>query len=389
MSWYLLNNIVVVNGRGMLLRAGRPLDTPVPFVLAGAVLGTISAIRSNRRAQSLREGLQEVAGALGLAYEEGDVEVPPGVYPSKSLRGEWTRCQNRLSGSSDGVPVQMFDLTTISRSAENTTHGQWTVVVFEQTPLPAFACIPKRWSTIAERSLLPSISFDPDVGDPMARQAVADFQAAYQLSVPETAVGTDEDEVRRLFRAPRLEALARYPGWHVHSADGCLLLASNGNAPAAERAALWRDAIEIRRALLVPESSASLPIPAAPGMERDRQSRRSSGRAWGGIAGALVGFFGEFHCLRCRHVQPGTGGRPALSPLLSHHPGRRGGRAIAGSQLGGWLASRSYRPTRDGAPTPSVGKGWIFAARSRAGPSGSRSVWAWRWSSRGESRPNG
>ena len=126
----------------------------------------------------------------------------------------------------------------------------------------------------------------------MAHQAVADFQKAYHLSVPEKAVRSDEDEVRRLFRPPRLEALARCPGWHVESTGSCLVFARRGTARAADRPALWREAIELRRALLAPVSSASLPIPVAPRMERDRRSNRQSGQSWGCLTGAVVGIFG-------------------------------------------------------------------------------------------------
>ena len=147
--WYVLHNGVVINGQGLLMRAPWPLNTPFPFAAAGAVLATISVIWSNRQAQSLREGLQVVAGGLGLAYEEGDVEVPPEARPKKLLLvGDWGRCQNRLSGTSNDVPAQMFDLTTVSRASDSTTHHRWTAMLFQQTDLPAFVCLPKTWSTV-------------------------------------------------------------------------------------------------------------------------------------------------------------------------------------------------------------------------------------------------
>ncbi len=71
---YLLNKGVVINGRGLLARAVWPLNTPVPFALAGAVLAAISVIRSIRQARSFRAELPEVARGLGHDYEEGDIE---------------------------------------------------------------------------------------------------------------------------------------------------------------------------------------------------------------------------------------------------------------------------------------------------------------------------
>jgi len=362
--WYVLHNGVVINGRGLLARAPWPLNTFVPFAVAGAVFATISVIRSNRRAQSLRSELPQVAGELGLAYDEGDVEIAPEARPKKLLvMGDWGRCQNRMSGTSDDVPAQMFDLTTVSRGTEDTTTSHWTAVLFQKTHLPAFACIPKSWSTFGERSLMPSVSFDPEVGDPMARQAVAEFEKAYQLSVPEMSLRSDEDEVRQLFLAPRLEALARQPGWHVQSADGCLLLLRSGTAPAAARPTIWREAIELRRALLAPVSSGLMSIPPAPGMERDRQRNRQSGRRWGGLAGAVVGFFGSFIAFGAVMFsrRPGPGPGPFIFAFFPVVLGGLVVGAVAGTRLGGWLADRGYRPTPDGAPAPRINRGWVFA----------------------------
>ena len=82
----------------------------------------------------------------------------------------------------------------------------------------------RRWAMI-ESAAAPRAADRRTPKDQMTRQAMADFQKAYELGVPKTAVRSDEDEVRRLFRAPRLQALARCPGWYFQSADGCLLLA--------------------------------------------------------------------------------------------------------------------------------------------------------------------
>jgi hypothetical protein len=354
---YALLNGIVINGRSLLQRTGRPLTTPVLFALAGAVSAAISVIRSNRQEQSLRAELPEVARMLGLVYEEYP-DLFPGLHPTKLFRQKWGFDRNRLSGTSDGVPAHMFDLTTIAPG--NRSGGPWTAVLFQQIHLPAFACIPNSW-LIAW--LIPSVNFDPEVGDQMAHQAAADFQKAYHLSLPEKAVRSDEDEVRRLFRPPRLEALARCPGWYIESTGSCLVFARDGTARAADRPALWREAIELRRALLAPVSSAVMPVPLAPGMERDRQGRRRSGRLWGGIAGAVVGSFGNFIAFSAEMFSRGP--RHGPGPLFfAFFPMTLGGLAIgavAGAWLGGWLADRSYRPTRDGAPAPKVGKGWVFA----------------------------
>jgi hypothetical protein len=359
-GWYALNNV-----GGAFIGAS----------VAGGLVGMfVDSIRSHRQARALRAELHEVARGLGLAYEEGDVEVFPGARPKQPFGDEWSRCQNRLSGTSDGVPAHMFDLTTTSPGPGDKTDSRWTAVLFQQTHLPEFVCIPKSWSTVRYRRLMSSVILDPEVGDQMTRQAVADFQIPYELCVPKTAVRSHEDEVRRLFLAPRLEALARCPGWYVQSSATCLLFARSGTAPAANRPALWHEAIEIRRALLAPVSSAAMSIPVAPGMERDRQSNRQGGRSWGRLSGTVLGLFGGFIAFSVfmfsRMGPAGPGHRPSalhLMPLV-FFGSTLGGLLIGtvvGTWLGGRLADRSYRPTPDGAPAPTIGIndafGWVVA----------------------------
>ena len=103
-----------------------------------------------------------------------------------------------------------------------------------------------------------------------------------------------EDAIRRHFCVPRLEAMAQYPNWHVQSASGFLVFALSWTAPAADRPALWHEALELRRALLAPLSPAVTPIPAAPGME-SAASAPAAVVAAPGVSPALVlGPFGGF-----------------------------------------------------------------------------------------------
>ncbi len=359
--WWITNQITV-NDRSILDRAGFPLNTPVPFIVVGSVLTGISVLRSNRQSQALREELRGVAGELGLDYEEGQVEVPPESRPKTSLFGRLSRCENRMSGTSHGIPAQMFDLTAATEAGDGTMYRPWTVVLFEQTDLPVFNCLPNVWWTKGDRLRMSPVNFDPESGDQVTRQAVAEFQKAYQVCLRKTASGSEEDEARRLFRAPLMAALARHTGWCIQSGNGCLVLARRGIAPAAERATLWQEAGELRRALLAPASSTVVPIPAAPGMERGREQNRRVGRAGGGIAGAVLGFFGGFIAFATFMF----GRRGPQSPLavIAVFPTVIGGvvvGAVVGSWVGRWLADRSFRPAADGAPAPGIARGWVIA----------------------------
>jgi hypothetical protein len=359
--WYGLST-VVINGRNIMERVAWPLNTAVPYAVVGAALNGIAVVRSNRRSRSLRDDLHGVAGELGLAYEEGQVEVALEARPRTSLLAQWGRCENRLSGMNDGVRAQMFELTTISKGGDSAVHRPWTVVLFEQTRLPVFACFPNTWWTLQDRSVMTPVSFDPAVGDETTREAVAGFQKAYQVCLHDTARRSDEDEVRQLFRAPRLAVLARHPGWAVESADGCLVFARRGIASASDRAALWREAGELRRALLAPASSSVRAIPAAAGMERSRERNRRIGRKGGGIAGVMVGFFGTFIAFATVMVNQGR----MLNPLIffAFVPVVLGG-LVVGGLSGAWagelLAARFLRPAADGASAPKIGWGWVVA----------------------------
>jgi hypothetical protein len=366
--WFFLNKTAVINGRGLLARAGWPLGTAILFAVVGAVIGVLAMIRSNRRSRSLREQLREVAGTLRLTYEEGEVDVSSESRPGAPLFEHWRRCENRLSGPNDGVAATMFDLATIRKTDDGTTHQQWTVVVFPKTHLPAFVCIPKSWSTLPERATLSSLSFDTEAADPLTRTAVDDFQKAYQLGLRETATRFDEDDVRHLFCAPRLEALAVQRAWHVQSADGFLVFARKGTAPAADRSVLWQEAAELRRALLAPVSDAATVIPAAPGMDLGRQRNRLIGRRAGGLGGAVVGFFGSFIAfatVMASRMGPHAGGlrQPGAPRWFFAFCGVLFGGlvigGIVGSWLGGRIADRFCRPTPEGTPALRISKGWV------------------------------
>ena len=89
------------------------------------------------------EELREVARTLGLAYEEGEVKDSRGLHPGAPLFERWVLCENRLSGTIDGAPAAMFDLMTIEGTGEGERRRSWTVILFAQSRLPFFVCVPR------------------------------------------------------------------------------------------------------------------------------------------------------------------------------------------------------------------------------------------------------
>jgi hypothetical protein len=320
------------------------------------------------------EALRDVARTLGLACEEGEVKDAKGLHPGAPLFERWALCENRLSGMVDGAHAAMFDLTTVEGRGEGERRRNWTVILFAQSRLPFFVCVPRRWDTQAERVNLTPINFDPRAEDDLTRQAVAAFEKLYVLGLTDTVSASAEGAIRRHFCSPRLEAMTQLPNWHVQSAGGLLVFALSWTAPAADRPALWHEALEIRRALLAPLSRAMNPIPAAPGMDVDRQRNRRDGRRVGRVAGAVIGFFGHFIVFstfmaslmgpRAPGVRPPVLATLAPFLLVGFFGGMFGGLligAVIGSWLGGLVADLRYSPSPGGVAAPRISKGWVAA----------------------------
>ncbi len=360
----------VAHRPGHLVLTGCRLHTALLIAAAWAVFGVLSMAPFDRRSRAHAEELRDVAKTLGLAYEEGEVKDSRGQHPGAPLFERWVCCENRLSGTIDGAPAAMFDLMTIGRPGDTETQRSWTVILFAQSRLPFFVCVPRRWTTGGDRARVTPIDFDPRAEDETTRQAVADFQKIYVLGLPDTGSASGEDAIRRHFCAPRLEAMAHYPNWHIQSADGFLVFALSWTAAAADRPALWHEALELRRALVAPLSPTATPIPAAPGMDVGRQRARRGGRRAGCFAGAVLGSFGTFIAFSAfMATRMGPGGarlRPQSMHLMPfvYFGSILGGLLIgtlAGRWLGGLVADLRYRPTSGGAPLPEVHKGWVGA----------------------------
>jgi hypothetical protein len=322
----------------------------------------------DRRSRAHADELREVARSLRLDFEEGRVQDSLGLHPGAPLFERWRLCENRMNGTIDGAAAAMFDLETIEGSGDGEMRRNWTCIVFAQSRLPFFLCIPRRWTTGGERARLTPINFDPQAESEQTRQAVAAFENAYVLGVSATASPAAEDPVRRHFGAARLETLAQYPNWHIQSAGGFLVLALSWTAPAADRPALWMEALELRRALLAPLPPGATVIPAAPGMDVGQQRARRSGQKAGCLAGAVLGGASSFIAFSAfmfsrmgpgaRHLQPQA---LHLLPIVyfgSLIAGLLIG-ALAGSWLGGRLAILRNDPS-PGKDAPSrMKKRWV------------------------------
>jgi len=326
-------------------------------------------VQFNRRSRDHEEGLREVARTLGLAFEEGNVNDLGELRPGAPLFERCVFAGNRMIGTVDGAAAAMLDLTTIHGTGEGQTHRSWTVIVFSRSRLPFFLCVPRTWSTSAERATLIPINFDRDAVDAVTRQTIADFEKSYVLGVSDTVSASAEVPLRRHFLPSRLDALSQTPGWHIQATSGLLVFAVDQTAPAADRPALWNEAVELRRVLLAPANPDESPIPAAPGMDVGRQLNRRDGRRAGCLAGGVISFFAGFIAMIIITVSRmgphGAGAAQAANLLvLAFFPTVLGSPlvgAIVGRWLGGRLADLRYRPNPAGARAPKISRGWVIA----------------------------
>jgi hypothetical protein len=369
-SWSAVETKVVINDLGPLVRTGWRVDPSSLLTGAWAICGILSMIQFGRSAKAHAEELREVAKTLRLAYEEGEVKDSRGQHPGAPLFERWVLCENRLSGTVDGALAAMFDLMTIEGTGDGETRRNWTVILFSESRLPFFLCVPRRWTTGRERATLTPLNFDPRAMDEKTRQTVTAFEKIYVLGLTDTVSASGEDKIRQHFCAPRLEAIAQYPNWHVQSAGGFLVLALSWTAPAADRPELWHEALELRRALLAPLAPEVTAIPAAPGMDVGSQRDRRAGRRSGCLAGAFLGAFGSFIAFSAFMATRMGPGANHLQPSALHwmpfcYFGIILGGLVFGAFVGSWLGGRvadlRHSPASGIGPVPRISKGWVGA----------------------------
>lgn len=354
-AWYVIDRIWVVNGQGMLARAGWPADTPVTFAIVGALLSFASAcVKQIQRRQRTVEAAT-LAADLGLAAVENSEAFK---RPKMPLFDHWDKAESFFEGQCDGVPLELFDLSTANRGGEETTYDQWTVVLFRGINLPSFDCLEKTWATLLLRTFCPTVHFAADEADLATRQAVNEFNEQYQLLLLQPTADappiSDETTVRSFFRAPLLAEFARRPGYRVQAADGCLIVARHGFIPLADRDELVRHAVELRGELLRPSHPAAAVIPAGRDQETGRQRARLAGRAIGGLCGGITGFFGGFIIFvsfMFGRALPGQIGLATPFWFFGMVFGGLLGGIIVGAWVGGRVANRRYVVEQPAKPT--------------------------------------
>jgi hypothetical protein len=377
--WW-INNIHQINGVGLLRRQDWPINSPWFWAAVGFAVGSFgNAVRALHLADHARK-CRELAETLGREYAES-YSLPTEAQPMPVFEG-WSNGRNAMTGREGGVPVTVFDYTTITEGGDSNTVTDGTIALLPADGLPAFDLRPR---TFGRRILgwagFQGLTFDPVAGDPADAYTIQRFSELFYLAPVDpvtmmrdmaeqtpkesdgrvhppplmgrlTAMGEmmenrppewagREEAVRRLFTPAMMDAINQYPEYAIQSRHGFLAVwRGSGVLPAAKRTELYDATVELR-ALLTrpPQSGAGKVIPGRAGTDTSRQLRRVQNTLIGTGVGAFVGFVLSAMAISVvffRQVprQQGPGLGFFIQPLLFF------GLTFGGAAVGAAIASR-------------------------------------------------
>jgi hypothetical protein len=325
--FWIVNRSMQINNVGWLRRQGGLVGDPWVWAAVGFAIGFVGAMVRAARLAAYARAVRDVVPGQGAEYAES-FELPPGAETMPAFAG-WSNGRHAMTGSADGVPVHVFDCTTIQKGNESDTVTERTVALLTAEGLPDFDL---RSRTVGRRLLglagFEGLTFDPEAGGPADADAVRRFTERFQLFVGDPLLlfkalpdGVPSDQadreaaVRRLFTPAVMAAVNEFPKYNVESSGGYLAVwRGSGVQPARRRPELWEAAVALRATFL---NSSPMPgepvVPARAGTDVGRQGRRMWNTMLGAGAGFFVGFivsaiiisilfFGEM-----RDGEPGTG----------------------------------------------------------------------------------
>ena len=319
MIWWVVNDLWKVRGIGLLERQPWPVSSIYVCAGIGAALGLVLGIILVLRRAGHADRIAALCQRLNLQYVRDVAREQLTRYHGLRLFEirRWQEAANLMSGTYDGVEVELLDYEFVEHGDESTTHYRQTVALFPEcgNKLPPFELAPrglmiKLFYRVAG---VEGITFEPaEFTSGWDRDVIERFRQLYFLMPRMDEVlraaeqrrvrnelGTEVDEalpvssepaIRRLFNVELLRVLADRPGWSVES-DGVNLAVwrSRRIVPAADRDEFIRQAVPIRSAIAnanVGKATAA-PLPGTTKMLDPRSQIAGTG-AW--ALGAFLGF---------------------------------------------------------------------------------------------------
>jgi hypothetical protein len=340
--------------------------------VVGAIIGAVALVRSRRRAALM----VETAAKMGLKYARhtsaADVLVASDLgklFVSDSC--DSVEVEHLFRGVHDGLPLELFDLSVVSRSSKGRrTIVRRTVCVVPADGPPDFALSPRRMydSLLSYLGFSTRMRFACDqVASPLDREVVRKFAAAWSLEAVDwaTASKTDpinsaqlEQRVRGYFTAGLMNSLRSFQGWSVAARGGWLIVwRGSGFSSAEDRKQLAGAASKLRDVFLGPcKSPGDVGVPAMPGDTEEKRLHRAAGSLAGGLLGGVPGFFGGVF-LSDPLDSVGSHLFFFVGPLVGLALGALAG-AVVGSCLGGRFFEFKPRQVTATSHEPS---GWVVA----------------------------
>lgn len=360
--FWLVNRSVQVNGVGLLRRQGGSVGDPWVWVAAGFALGFVGSLMHAARQAAHARAARTVASERACEYAEV-YALPPGAGALPLFAG-WSDGRNAMTGTADGVPVALFDCTTIQKGDESDAVTDRTVALLPAVGLPDFDLRPR---TLGQRMLevagLAGLTFDPDAAGPADAEAVRRFVETFHLSAGDPLAALNavadgcppdwserETRVRRFFTPARMTAVNAFPAYGAQVGAGYLAVwLRSGVLSAGLRPKLWDAALAIRAALLQPfVGSGPAPVPARAGTDVEAQARRLRRTTVGGVVGLFAGFAVSAVIIALLFFGWAQhDGMP--SPKLLVLPVIFFGLTIGGGLAGAWIGSR--RPDTASGPS--------------------------------------
>lgn len=309
--WFILNGMWVVNGQGMLERAGGLAASPWNFGLAGALVGIVASLIDVRRTADQERELAELGERLALNFAPAVELTELAEYRGLSIVRKAARAWNRLSGEIGGTPFDTVELKYVEKGNESDISYQQTVALVETegARLPTFTMCPRGAGLRLLRLMgIEGIEMNSGSSRELDPQGAKQFDRSYFVMGRDLCGTADlvdsrgkeldasgtEAEIRRLFSPRLLRFFSERPGWQVESAEGGLAIwRPKRTIKPADRPQFIADALSIRSALVSAAEDAGQGGATVAASAGDRESpvARAQARMIGAVLGAFVGFF--------------------------------------------------------------------------------------------------
>jgi hypothetical protein len=306
--WLIVNYCWTVNGAGLLERHGWPLSKIYLAAAAGALLGSVGGLISQRRQARYARDLAVISASMHFALRPDVCREEMKEYENLPPIKKWSSARHRMTGRVAGLDVEMLDLTYADKGSDSDTYYHQTILLVSapEGAFPAFELRPRDMTVkvLGKMLGLQGITFSPTGASATDAAVIEQFSRMYYLSTGlEADIRKLHDQVsghksgdenrqqaiRNVFTLKVLRFLAEHARWRVESDGKHLALWRNVTmVRPADRPTFVSEALQLRAALAQPLAFAS-DLPAV-STQTARDLVKLRARILGTVAGTFLGF---------------------------------------------------------------------------------------------------